>query len=164
MLRKHEIDEDFGTPSRNHIIFPGAEEEKKKKNTSAKRKTIAEGKRPKQEDKKRIDTIKERKTAQFKDYKKQFPALKVEARVSSGKKLGSGDGSLRKVKVNASAKKNLTSQGTKRNKQSIGNKLFALVCKDSEAEDEDSSDDEFDRAVEVPLNADSEQRYLFFFP
>ena len=187
LFREHEIDDELGTPVRNHIKFPGDEE---KKSTLAKKKTtivekwhkqtsesLGLGDRKKIESKTRVhfeEPRQERTTSALKQTKKSSSALRPGGNKSFGK-LVSGSSIPRKVKVNNVVKKELKSPRSDENKISLGNRFFAHVNGSSEPAyqgEEDSENEDLNMAAVVkretnfssglpPLDADSEKRYIF---
>ncbi|PON94145.1 DNA (cytosine-5)-methyltransferase [Trema orientale] len=183
---KHEIDEEIGTPVRNHVKFPGAEE---KKSTSGKMKTSIGEKRQKQtsgllgDGKKNVsktkitvlpseESLQGRTTyAASKLTKKSSFALKVGSKETSGK-LSSGSNTPKRKKVNDASRKELNSPMAE---DSLGNRLFELMNERSgtvKSGKQSTSDGKLNKATTVnpateklsselpPLDADRERRLL----
>ncbi|KAF3453372.1 hypothetical protein FNV43_RR03812 [Rhamnella rubrinervis] len=181
----HEIDEELKTPIRDHIIFPGVENER----FSGSLKTGAEGKKRKQTSELQGDREKlvsnKRIIASGKLYegriaraafkqKEKSSAVKVGGYEKTGK-LFSGSNSARKVKGHDVSRKELKSPNVEENKLSLGDRLFDLMNKGSEqlrSGKQDRPNDELNKAAKVtlptknlsndppPLDANSERRLL----
>lgn len=184
LYRKHEIDEELGTPIRNHVKFPGMGEQKrtfgnKKFNIGEKRqKQTSEflGDRKKIDSKTRVLPSEEshqgRTTyAASKQSKKSTSALKVGGKKNTGK-LSFGSSTSKKVKGNDASRKEQNSPMTEENK-SLGNRLFELANLEKPGK-QYISDGELNKAAVVnpatkklssdlpPLDADRERRFLLF--
>lgn len=179
LSRKHEIDEEIGTPVRNHIKFPGVEDQKstfgKKKTSIVEKKQQTSdvlGERKKIYSKTRVLPLEESQqgrttSAASKQSKKSFSALKVGGKKNTGK-LSSGSSIPQKVKVNDASTKELKSPRAEGNKPSLGDMLYEHVWPG-----EARSDGELNKAgivkpatkrlsSEPPLDADRKRRSLSF--
>ncbi|KAM6553990.1 hypothetical protein CsatB_014752 [Cannabis sativa] len=178
---KHEIDEDLGTPVRNHVKFPGVEEQKstfRKKSTSIgekRQKQTAELLTDRKKTKTRVPPLEKshegRTThAESKQSKKSFSAVKVGGKNTG--KLPVGSSIYKKVKVNDASREEMNSPMAEEN-NSLGDKLYTLYNKRSgsvKSRKRDTSD--VDKAAIVnpatkrsssdlpPLDADREKRLL----
>ncbi|KAF4349475.1 hypothetical protein G4B88_015908, partial [Cannabis sativa] len=173
---KHEIDEDLGTPVRNHVKFPGVEEQKstfRKKSTSIgekRQKQTAELLTDRKKTKTRVPPLEKshegRTThAESKQSKKSFSAVKVGGKNTG--KLPVGSSIYKKVKVNDASREEMNSPMAEEN-NSLGDKLYTSGSVKSRKRD--TSD--VDKAAIVnpatkrsssdlpPLDADREKRLL----
>lgn len=173
--RKHEIDEELGTPHRNHIKFPGVQE---KKSTLAKKKVGTEETRQKQgseslgdrkkiESKARVSTsegVCQGKTASAALKQSRLSsALKVGGKqTASARKLSSGSSISKKAKVNDATKKETKSPIAEGVKASLGDRLYEHMFEKSEPAKLERQDTAKGLSSGLPpLDADSETRSEF---
>ncbi|XP_062077582.1 protein ENHANCED DOWNY MILDEW 2 isoform X2 [Humulus lupulus] len=174
---KHKIDENIGTPVRNHVKFPGVEE---RKSTIEKRNTGIGEKRQKQTSEMLADRKKtktrvlplekshEGRTthAESKQSKKSFSALKVGGKNTG--KLSVGSSISKNVKVNDASRKEMNSRMTEEN-NSLGGELDTPYNERSKSVKLRKRDVKLNKAAIVnptskkelpPLDADREKRIL----
>lgn len=169
---KHEIDEELGTPHRNHIKFPGVQE---KKSTLAKKKVGTEETRQKQGseslgDRKKIESkarvfpsegVCQGKTASAAHKQSRLSsALKVGGKqTASAGKLSSGSSISKKAKVNDATKKETKSPVAEEVKASLGDRLYEHMFEKSEPAKLERQDTAKGLSSGLPpLDADSETR------
>lgn len=185
MYRKHEIDEDLGTPIRDHIKFPFDESKKRKasdvltshEKVGSKKKTLA------------VEGTSQERTA-MKAAMQSSSVVKADQTSKKSEIVTPRTNSLKKVKATGPSKKPLRqnskslpmdagkSSAVDGNKTSLGGRLFAFMNQESEQQIKPGRQDNLkgglskaavvnstatSKSSGMPsLDADSERRWTFF--